>query len=213
MIAARDNPFAVHRVLRERYRLDEHGWTALITALRRQGGRGLIVGPHGSGKTTLLEDLAARLAERGWRIRWARLHRESPQLTSATMDFDPSVVGPDDFVLLDGAELLRAATWWRFRWQTRRAGGLVITAHATGRLPTLWRCETSAALLQQIVASLGTSLSVVDAARLHRRHAGNIRDALRELYDQAARASPPGRTAPAPDPGFERGAQGVVPAR
>src|SRR5688500_16201828 len=67
-LRARDNPFAVHRVLAERYRLDEAGWTRLEARLAALDNRGAIVGPHGSGKTTLLEDLADRLERRGERV-------------------------------------------------------------------------------------------------------------------------------------------------
>ena len=65
MRRACDNPFAVHRVLRERYRLSAVQWQALLARLERLGWRAAIVGPHGSGKTTLLEDLAGRLEGQG----------------------------------------------------------------------------------------------------------------------------------------------------
>ena len=74
MRRARDNPFAVHRVLRERYRLSAVEWQELIARLARLGWRGAIVGPHGSGKTTLLEDLAGRLEGQGWRTHWLRFN-------------------------------------------------------------------------------------------------------------------------------------------
>ena len=70
------------------------------------------------------------------------------------------------------------------RFRTRRAGGLVITSHRPGLLPTLFECETSPELLAGIVGELAGS--EVEAGELWARHRGNVRDALRELYDQWA---------------------------
>lgn len=181
-----DNPFAVHRVLPQRYRLSEADWARLLARLAAQGFRGAIVGRHGAGKTTLLEDLAARLAGAGWRLRWVRLSRETPTLSASLARATFAELGGGDCVLLDGAEQLGPIGWAWFRWRVRRAGGLILTAHAAGRLPTLWRCETSPALLGEIVGALGVELAAGEAAALHARHAGNLRAALRELYDRAA---------------------------
>jgi hypothetical protein len=49
---ARDNPFAVRRVLKLRYRLSESGWDELLARLERLDHRAAIVGAEGSGKTT-----------------------------------------------------------------------------------------------------------------------------------------------------------------
>ena len=185
MTRACDNPFAVHRVLRQRYRLDAHAWAQLLAQLEAQKWRGTIVGPHGAGKTTLLEDLGTRLAENGWRVKWVRLSRESPRIFAHAWDRLAWLDGRD-FVLLDGAEQLGITTWWRVRWQTRRAGGLVITAHTAGRLPAWWQCATSPALLQSLVTDLGVAMDDDEARALHARHGGNVRDALRELYDRVA---------------------------
>jgi hypothetical protein len=186
MIRACDNPFAVHRVLQQRYRFDDDAWARLLAQFERQGFRGAIVGPHGSGKTTLLEDLAERLAVQGWRRRWVRLSRERPSLTRAMARGSLSNLGAHDVVLLDGAEQLGVLAWCGFRWRTRKAGGVVITTHREGRLPTLWRCETSSALLGEIVGALGVRFTAAEMQSLHARHAGNLREALRELYDRVA---------------------------
>jgi hypothetical protein len=70
------------------------------------------------------------------------------------------------------------------RLRTRRAGGLVITSHRPGLLATLFECETTPELLAGIVRELAGD--GVDAGELHARHAGNVRNALRELYDRWA---------------------------
>jgi energy-coupling factor transporter ATP-binding protein EcfA2 len=186
MLRARDNPFATDRVLLERYRLDEAGWAELLKKWERLGRRGALVGPHGSGKTTLLEDLAGRLERDGWRVVWVRLSAEFPRLPERCDAVFFAGLGTKDVVLVDGAEQLGAVAWWRFRWRVRKAGGLVITTHGAGRLGTLRRCETTAALLGELVAALGERIGEEEAERLHARHGGNVREALRELYDMRA---------------------------
>lgn len=177
MRRARDNPFAVHRVLRERYRLTEPEWSALLARLDLLGGCGAIVGAHGSGKTTLLEDLGERLEALGWRIRFVRLNAEQRRLP------DVSGWGSEDFVLCDGAEQLTFVDWQRLRFRAARAGGFVITTHRPGPLPELHRCETTPALLRGLAVSLGEPLSAAESGALYARHAGDLRAALRELYD------------------------------
>lgn len=177
---ARDNPFAVHRVLRERYRFTEAEWDAIVASFASRGFRGSIVGPHGSGKTTLLEDLGDRLARRGYPIHLIRLGTENraPELTSQCT--------PGALVLCDGAEQLRLADRARLRWWARRARGLIVTCHDERWPPVLLRCSTTPILLRELVAALGVSLTHAEAEQLHRRHAGNVRDAMRELYDGCA---------------------------
>lgn len=186
MVRAKDNPFATERVLRERYRLDEAGWAELLRKWERLGRRGALVGAHGSGKTTLLEDLAGRLERDGWRVVWVRLSAEFPRLPERCDAGFFAGLGAQDVVLVDGAEQLGAVAWVIFRYRVRRAGGLVITTHRAGRLGTLRRCETTAELLRELVAALGETLSAEEAGRLHARHRGNVREALRELYDERA---------------------------
>jgi hypothetical protein len=186
MLRARDNPFATDRVLRERYRLDASGWALLFARLRTLRHRGAIVGPHGSGKTTLLEDLAARLASGGWRITHARLTVEFPVLGVSIPSRRLAALEPRDLLLIDGAEQLSALRWGWVRFRARGAGGMIITTHKPGRLPTLWRCSTTPELLRDLSGSLGVPLAEHDAAALHARHSGNLRNALRELYDRHA---------------------------
>ncbi len=186
MLRARDNPFASERVLKERYRLDEAGWAELLTRWEALGRRGALVGPHGSGKTTLLEDLAARLKREGWRAVWVRLSAEVPRLPAACDADFFAELGARDVVLVDGAEQLGFLSWWRFRWRVRKAGGLIVTTHRAGRLGMLRRCETTPALLRELVVALGETVSEAEAARLHARHRGNVREGLRELYDERA---------------------------
>jgi hypothetical protein len=183
---ARDNPFAVHRVLRVRYRLDESAWQQLFQRLERLDFRGALVGPEGSGKTTLLEDMAERFVSRGQPIRWLRLSREQPRWQQTAYRRWLAELCPTDMVLLDGAEQMR---WWRWKFflkEVQHTRGLVITCHRTGRLPTLRSCVTSVKLAEQLVEQLVGPLhplSQQKVAELYGIHGGNLRDVLRDLYD------------------------------
>jgi hypothetical protein len=188
IVLARENPFAAARIRRVRYRLDEARWADLIARLESFGMRGAIVGRKGHGKTTLIEDLARHLAARGYSTRLVRLESGQRELPP---DVRAALAGgsPREVFLVDSAgQLPLARRLWLYA-ASRRAGGLVVTAHRRGLLRTLLRLETTPQILEAIVrevsgrdvASFGRS-----AQELHRRHRGNLRDALRELYDVCA---------------------------
>lgn len=184
---ARDNPFAVQRVLAVRYRLAGVTWEELLARLAGLGFRAALVGPHGHGKTTLLEDLGERLAGEGFRTRSATLHEGERRLgprRSAALFRDPH---PRDLLLVDGAEQLDRLAWWHLRQRSRSAVGLIVTSHLPGLLPTLHECRTTPELLGSIVTELGGADLLPSSAGLFARHGGNLRDALRELYDRCAR--------------------------
>jgi hypothetical protein len=184
-VKARENPFAAERVLAAiRYECPEGNLDTLVARLAALGWRAAIVGPHGSGKTTLLEDLGRALAARGFTITAVRLASDDRRPPRAWLQ-RAARLGPGDIVLLDGAEQLTRTGWLRFRWHARRATGLIVTSHARGRLPLLMTCTTSADLLERIVGRLSPApaADAPGAAELFGRHRGNLRDALRELYD------------------------------
>jgi GTPase SAR1 family protein len=204
---ARDNPFAVQRLHAVSYRLSGLTWEEMLERLAALRFRAALVGPHGRGKTTLLEELALRLVERGLRTRTVTLHEGDRRLSAtqrATLFRD---LTPADVLFLDGAEQLSRLAWLEVRTRSRAAGGLVITSHRPGLLPTLHECRTTPELLAGIVEDLAGVEGyqrLPDAGELLARHGGNVRDALRELYDlcagltssSAARTgspSPPGR--------------------
>lgn len=179
---ARDNPFAVERVHRIRYRLAESTWEDLMDRLAALGYRGAIVGPHGHGKTTLLEDLAPRLEDRGFRMRKATFRAGERRLGAARKVLRG--LTSQDILLIDGAEQLGRLAWLQLRLRSRAAGGLVVTSHNPGLLPTLHECRTTPELLVGIVRELlGPEAERHDLDGLFRRHGGNLRGALREMYD------------------------------
>jgi hypothetical protein len=178
---ARDNPFAADRVLSIRYEFPEGQAGTLLARLERLRYRAAIVGPHGTGKTTLLEDLETPLARLGFRVTHLRLDAAHPRFPRECL---AATIDAGDLVCLDGAEQLGRVAWMMFRWRTRRAGGVLVTSHRQGFLPTLVECATSPELLDGIVSRLAPPTGGVRLpADLFARHHGNLRDALREMYD------------------------------
>lgn len=181
---ARDNPFAADRVLSVRYELPEGQAALLLARLERLRYRAAIVGPHGTGKSTLMEDLEKPLAGLGFRVTHLRLDCETRRFSRRALSQLATTLDAGDFICLDGAEQLDWMRWMMFRWRTRRAGGVLVTSHRPGLLPTLIECTTSPELLDRIVSRLAPQMGGGRTAKdLFARHHGNLREALRELYD------------------------------
>jgi hypothetical protein len=193
---ARDNPFAVQRVLTIRYRLQNGSWDDLLGRLAALNYRAAIVGDEGAGKTTLMEDLGDRLAESEWTVTPLRLNRNQPRFPRGFLTPLLARLGPRDILLLDGAEQMGRFAWWRFLRRTRRCGGLIVTSHRSGLLPTLIHCTTTPQLLREIVRELLDHRAddlqpMLDS--LFWKHGGNLRNALRDLYDYFAAERTPGQ--------------------
>ena len=184
----RTNPFRADRLdllpyFFEGETYNEKAWESLLARLEFFDFRAAIVGPKGRGKSTLMNHFAPRLQERGWNV-----HRL--KLCSAQRNFESEIWSrletfqKQDFVLLDGAEQLSFWRWKCFLRLTRRTGGLLISSHRAGLLPTLWECRSSSQLLQSLLFQLAPeSQNEMQAQMLFEKHRGNLRDALRELYD------------------------------
>jgi len=186
---ARDNPFATGRVERVPFRLPGLTWDELIERLARLNHRAALVGPKGSGKTTLLEQLEPRLRERGFGTIRLRLTEEKRCFTREEWNDFAARLTSSHLVLLDGSEQMNGWRWFKFQRLVRRAAGLLITSHRPARLPTLLECRTTPALLAEIVDELLASepcLTSGPVGDLFLHHSGNLREALRELYDDWA---------------------------
>lgn len=190
---ARDNPFRTERLGALPFRHGALCAETLHGRWRELGARAAIVGPHGSGKTTLLRELAERFAAEGrrvrrWRLDTATRRPGAPALVRAARSLTPA-----DVLVLDGASHLPRATWWWVRRASRAAGGVLVTSHVEGLLPTLVETRTDTALLCALAGELlgrpadrlGPHLEA-----LHRRHAGNLHDVFLALYDLAAHDDP-----------------------
>jgi GTPase SAR1 family protein len=186
---ARDNPFTTERVLRIRYALPDGDWPQLLARLQAHRYRAAIVGPHGAGKTTLLEDLQQQLETRGVPTLWLRRDTDRPHFTRDELNACFATITPQHVICLDGAEQLTRWGWMWFKRRARAARGLIVTSHHPGLLPTLHTCTTNERLLEEIVGRLLSPTPLVSPASLPTshdlfvKHRGNLRDALRELYD------------------------------
>lgn len=87
-------------------------------------------------------------------------------------------------VFVDSAEQLGWPGWIELLFHARKAADIVISTHTPGRLPTIYACQTSPELLRELAGELHQDR--IDCRELWTRHHGNIRNALRELYDELA---------------------------
>jgi len=162
-------------------RLEHHGWW------------GEIIGPHGAGKSTLVESLHAALGDVGRTVIGCTLtrgQRRLPLALRANAAWDKRTQ-----VVVDGYEQLG---WWQrssLKRTCRRLGcGLLITAHTSCGLPTVFRAQTSLEQTTRLVSSLlprhaVSYISTADIEDAFSRHGGNIREVLFDLYDRYERQS------------------------
>lgn len=184
-----DNPFEMTRIESVAYRMHAREWAALDRRLVANRYRGAIVGPHGSGKTTLLETLAPKLADRGLDPVILRYYDQKRSMDGADISALRAANRPTAAILIDGGEVLSLRNWWTLRYMTRHAGGLIMTSHGAGRLPTVHQCVPSVAILSDVAHAIAPAYApafAADYGTIYRDHDGNIRDALRHLYDRCA---------------------------
>lgn len=158
----------------------------LIGRLGRLGAAA-IAGPHGHGKSTLLLAVADKLAAAGTPVTLVRVRRRrdargvAGAIAAAPRGAAVLVDGWEGLGWLGGPLAVAARCLGRT---------LLVTTHRAVGLPVLWRCRTSLAVLRGIVARLpdhGGSITAADLDAAYRRHGGNLRDSLSDLYDRVER--------------------------
>ncbi|MCP4898581.1 MAG: hypothetical protein GY906_16535 [bacterium] len=93
---------------------------------------------------------------------------------------------PATIFCIDGAEQLGRWRWWQTLQCVRPFGGMIITGHREGRLPTLLTTQSSIDLLSTLVSELvPEDLFKLEpiVARIFERNRGNIRTCFQDLYD------------------------------
>ncbi len=183
---ARENPFNTERLNEIRYHLIKGTWENLMEKLAGMNYRASIIGPHGSGKSKLLYDLQIRLSDSGFGAKTVFLNREKRSLDKRFLNTFLENLSQRDMIFFDGADLMGRLEWRRFKQRTAGAAGLIVTSHRAHLLPLLMRCSTTPDLLHGIVRQLlgeqAAELHITTDAIYH-KHRGNMRDAIRELYD------------------------------
>lgn len=182
---ARQNPFSAQRIDALTYRFINGDWDDLILKLKRLNYRAAITGPYGSGKTTLLEQLGNKLRQQGYGTLNIFVNQEFPRLTFAQWNAVLKSARGNSIIFFDGADLL--PFWQRVlvKLVSRRAKGLVIAGHHPLGLPVLMDCQTTPALLDDLLHELAGPVDEPlkqAGAKLFRQHDGNIREVLRGLY-------------------------------
>jgi hypothetical protein len=184
----RQNPFRAERLDALSFVFQDTSTNELLARLEILDFRAAIIGAHGNGKSTLLETLAPHLQTRGWNIHRLFLNSSQRDFSSATWR-KINLLRERDFILLDGAEQLSFLQRNQFLRASRFAAGVLLTAHHAGIFPTLYECRSSIRLLKTLVFQLAPdgneNKNFVE--ELFARHNGNLRDALREMYDFRAR--------------------------
>ncbi|MEO7403715.1 MAG: hypothetical protein ABIU95_08615 [Burkholderiales bacterium] len=189
----------------------------LVSKLAAQYWQGAIIGPHGSGKSTLLESLKPALAQAGQQVLAVSLHDRERRLLRhiwnnlATYSEPAGLPRPDKpggapsigsdplLLIIDGYEQLGWLERRRLLRHCRRTSiGLLVTAHAPARLPTLAILKPDRALIAQLVADLCAEVSMPitpsDVAASHACHGSNVREIFFDLYDRHERKRRTSRT-------------------
>lgn len=174
----------MERIASVPFRFDHGDWDSNLRWLERLNYRAAIVGKKGSGKTTLLAELADRLHD----VCYINLPHDREGHAELLRQAEKGIE-KGQRILVDGIERL---TWYqreKLFFQTAGQAGLIVAVHRRCRLPTWITCRTDESLMAQIVDDLKIGSPQVNAAAMDafQKTHGNIRDALRLLYDQFAR--------------------------
>jgi len=183
---SRTNPFASRHVESLAYHCIDLPWEEIIRRLKELNYRAVIIGPEGSGKTTLLETIGDRLCQDGFKTVYIRFDEENKRLKRDIFGHIPKKLITAHAFLVDGIEQLSWLDWKQFCLYTKNTGAVIITSHTIAKMPTLLNTSTSPELLYDLVLKLVGEKHMIsrqEISRLFDSHHGNIRLALRELYD------------------------------
>ena len=165
---------------------------SLVERLRLGAWRGEIIGPHGSGKSALLASLILAIERAQQRTLLVELHDGQRRLP-LDLHGDPRLC-PPLVLVIDGYEQLGRLDRMRLGWFCRRRLGLLVTAHRSVGLPTLYRTAVTPGLAEQIIGQLlgdrPSPFTPDEVSRCLSGHGGDLRETLFDLYDIYQRRRP-----------------------
>lgn len=190
------NPFATQRVRPGRIPYQFPAGTTISTLaadLATKDWWGEIVGPHGSGKSALLSCMSSELERRGRWVRRITLHGGEHRLPIDRRD----VATWDDYtqVIVDGYEQLwLPGRIWLHAACRRQQAGLLVSAHRSVGLPTLWDTTVSAemacCLVEEVLSGYPAVIAPQEVTSCLAKHQGNLRETFFELYDLFEQRAP-----------------------
>ncbi len=188
-----DNPFSVSRQHELKYQFPKgDNWNLFMARLEQKGWKGALVGKKGTGKTTLLLEIREKLLERGFGVKNLFLNCEKRKFNRDELKLITQSTSENDIILFDGSEQMAWWHWYYFLWKVRKAKGLILTTHKPSKLPTILNTSTHfecyKAMVQQLIEKHPDLQYLTTSERLHHlfeKYNGNMRLALRALYDQA----------------------------
>ena len=161
----------------------------LIAKLEANAWRGQIIGQHGTGKSTLLAALTLAMEDRGpaRKGNYAR----GGAAARCRRDFLGSLradLRAEALAAVDGVGQLPIWNRIRLKWYCRTHGvGLVVTSHRSAHLPDLYETAIDPArawnVVQRLQAGFPQRIEYADLVERLARHAGNLREALFDLFD------------------------------
>jgi len=159
---------------------------SLVDRLRRFDWMAQIIGPHGSGKSALLAALLPAIEQAGRQTVLVTLHDGQRRLPLSPRRDVPRPA--TTLLVIDGYEQLNRWNRWQLRRFCRRhAAGLLVTAHESVGLPTLFHAaptpELFARIVEHLMAGRNPSFTSAELAECFSKHRGNLREALFDLYD------------------------------
>jgi hypothetical protein len=140
-----------------------------------------------------LHTLRSEIERRGRSVLWISLRDGQGTLPSEALPSRPC--DQPCQVVIDGYEQLSWWTRWRLNRQCKQFGwGLLVTAHASVGLQTVFEVHPQLQVLQQIARQLaltsGWQIGDAEIVQVFDRTGRNIRESLFELYDAYERQNP-----------------------
>ena len=182
------NPFSTSRVKPGRLPFffpPDQKHSTLVRQLEEFRWQAQIVGPHGSGKSTLVKSLVQCFSKSGRNVDSVTFH--SGGLFFSKFFRQRRHWDANTQLVVDGFEQLHWVQRCLLRRAcVRRSCGLLVTAHVSVGLPTLYQTSADLCTARRIVRFLMAAENCItedDVSNCFRGFAPNVREVLFALYD------------------------------